>query len=147
MNSQYDWIGWGCDGAIFGEYNAIYYKKDKFTLLDSDQVWLAEGLPSLPTKGWDASLNRIITWGKFRDNSTYQEFYLFNTHFDHKGPIAKVESAKAMRGLVFDTIINNKIITPTFLSGDFNSSPTSEAADQLKIPFIYTGHDGSTKHL
>ncbi len=144
LDEDYDWIGWGREGLSFGEYNAIYYKKSKFTLLESDQVWLAEGLPTLPTKGWDASTKRIITWGKFRDKNTFQEFYVFNTHFDHRGPEAREESARAMRELIFETIISNGIITPTFITGDFNCSPTSTPARLLKTPYSFTDVTGSS---
>ncbi|MCP4132572.1 MAG: hypothetical protein GY754_16500 [bacterium] len=145
LDDEYDWIGWGREGLSFGEYNAIYYKKSKFTLLHSDQVWLAEGLPTFPTIGWDASTKRIITWGKFRDKTTSQEFYVFNTHFDHKGSEARVESARAIREMIFDIIVSNGIVTPAFITGDFNTSTTSEAADLLKSPYTVTDPLGVSK--
>src|SRR3546814_15427461 len=67
---NYDRIGVGRkDGEKGGEYSAIFYKKDRFRLLDHDTFWLSE-TPEVPSKGWDAALNSICTWGKLRDKES-----------------------------------------------------------------------------
>ena len=113
---EFDWLGVGrTDGKEKGEFAPIIYLKGRFTLLDDGTIWLSE-TPEIPSKGWDAALNRIVTWGKFRDNKTGGVFYFFNTHFDHRGKIAREESAR---------LILNKIHTiaahrPVVVTGDFN---------------------------
>src|SRR5699024_4025520 len=93
---NYDWIGKGRkDGKKGGEYSAILYDTDKFRLVsDTDSTMWSSRTPDKPSKDWDAALPRIITWGKFRHKDTGKELYVFNTHFDHKGSKARVESAK-----------------------------------------------------
>ena len=39
------------DGAEAGEYSVVFYKRDRFELLDSGHFWLAED-PSRPNRGW-----------------------------------------------------------------------------------------------
>ena len=78
----YDYIGVGRDdGDKAGEYEAIFYKKDKLKLLDSGNFWLSE-TPEKPGLGWDAACIRICTWGKFQVEAKKKKdrktFYFFN---------------------------------------------------------------------
>jgi endonuclease/exonuclease/phosphatase family metal-dependent hydrolase len=60
---QYTRYGIGRDdGKASGEHSAIYFKKDKFKLLNSGDFWLSQ-TPDKPGKGWDATCcNRICSW-------------------------------------------------------------------------------------
>ena len=96
----YDYVGVGRDdGAEAGEYAAVFYKKDRFQLLDSGHFWLSEE-PSRPSKGWDAKYVRICCWGRFLDRESGERFWFFTLHTDHKGRRAQVESCR----LVVDRI-------------------------------------------
>lgn len=113
---QYERIGVGRnDGKTSGEYAAIFYKKDKYELLDKGNFWLSE-TPDKPLKGWDAVLPRICSWGKFKEKSSSKIFYFFNTHFDHVGVKARSESAH----LILDKIQSIASGIPVILTGDFN---------------------------
>lgn len=90
----YDYTGVGRDdGAEAGEYAAVFYKKDRFQLLDSGHFWLSEE-PSRPSKGWDAKYVRICCWGRFLDRESGERFWFFTLHTDHKGRRAQVESCR-----------------------------------------------------
>src|SRR5690606_28323812 len=65
---------------------------------------------------WDAALNRICTWGKFRDKESKKEFFYFNLHMDHRGQEAREKSTL----LVLEKIREIAGKAPVFLSGDFN---------------------------
>lgn len=118
-----DYIGVGRDdGKQAGEYSAIFYKKDKFKLLDSGDFWLANN-SSKPNMGWDAVCIRICSWGKFKEKESGKEFYFFNVHTDHVGVKARKEGAKLMIEKI-KKIAGNK---PTILTGDFNSDQNSES--------------------
>lgn len=100
-----------------GERLAIFYKKDKFELLEQGFFFLSE-TPEIASKGWDANLNRICMWGKFKNKKSNKIFFVFNTHFDHIGVIARENSA---------ALVNEKIKLlagkfPVFCLGDFNAS-------------------------
>lgn len=122
----YDHIGIGRDdGDKEGEYEAIFYKKEKLELLDNGNFWLSEN-PEKPGLGWDAACIRICTWGKFRlkneDQNKAKVFYFFNLHMDHVGIVARREAAK----LVVARIHEIAKEAPVILTGDFNVDQTNE---------------------
>ncbi|MEZ4828879.1 MAG: endonuclease/exonuclease/phosphatase family protein [Bacteroidia bacterium] len=103
----------------WGEYSAIFYRRSRFELLDGTTFWLSES-PEMASRGWDAALNRIVTWAKFRDRFTDKVFFHFNTHFDHRGVEARENSAR----LILDKIAEiNPDGLPVILTGDFNLTP------------------------
>ena len=123
----YSYIGDGRDPEGAGEHNSIVYKTDRFQVLDQGKFFYSE-TPELVSKGWDAiCCNRMCIWGKFKDKISGREFYVFNSHFDHQGITARLESAK----MLLSTI---KLIAgdyPVFATGDYNSTPESEQMQLL----------------
>jgi endonuclease/exonuclease/phosphatase family metal-dependent hydrolase len=116
------------DGKTQGEYSAIMYRKDRFDVLESATFWLSENPEAVGVKGWDAACERIVTWGHFRDRKTGKDFYFANTHFDHRGKIARRESSKLLLSKLKETVKDK----PLILTGDFNSVSTNEAIKILK---------------
>jgi endonuclease/exonuclease/phosphatase family metal-dependent hydrolase len=114
--TEYKSIGVGRDdGKNKGEFSAIFYKGEKFGLLDQNTFWLSE-TPEVPgSKNWDAAITRIATWGKFRERKSSKEFVLLNTHFDHIGKEARMHSAELIKkSKPFSMSL------PLILMGDFN---------------------------
>lgn len=122
--SDYDYVGVGRDdGKDAGEHSAIFYKKSKLQLLDSGNFWYSE-TPDVPGLGWDATCcNRICSWGKFRDIKSGKVFFMFNSHYDHEGKVARRESSKLLLKKI-RTIADKNV--PVFVTGDFNASPDEE---------------------
>lgn len=121
--TYYDFVGVGRDdGKDKGEYSAIFYKKDKFKVLESATFWLSE-TPDKAGMGWDAACNRICTYALFKHRESKQKFWMFNTHFDHIG----VEARKNSTILIVEKIdeINTERY-PVILTGDFNMEPNNE---------------------
>jgi endonuclease/exonuclease/phosphatase family metal-dependent hydrolase len=126
----YDYIGVGRDdGKDKGEHSAIFYRTDKFTLLEKGDFWLSE-TPDVPSKGWDAVLPRICSWGHFKCKDTGFEFLFFNLHMDHIGKKARVESAYLVQKKMKE--FNEKL--PAILTGDFNVDQHSESYKALVAP-------------
>ena len=120
---EYTWIGVGRDdGKEAGEYSPILFQKDRFKVLNQGTFWLSETSTITGSKGWDAAYPRIVTWGYFKDKKKHKKFYFFNTHFDHKGTIARRESAK----LILQKIKKIAEKDAFVLTGDFNGDPKSE---------------------
>ncbi|MCP4723867.1 MAG: endonuclease/exonuclease/phosphatase family protein [bacterium] len=118
----YDWYGIGRDdGLSGGEFSAIFYRRDRFELVESSTFWLSE-TPKTPSKSWDSSLNRIVSWIRLSDRFTGRDFYHFNTHYDHRGETARQESAKLLLRKI-EEIAGN---LPVIVTGDFNADPESE---------------------
>lgn len=109
------------DGKKAGEYSAIIFDKKRFLLKNEGTFWLSP-TPDIPSRGWDAAILRICSWSKLYDRKTGREFYVFNTHFDHMGEIAREESAK----LILKKIDEISKDHPTILCGDLNAIPGSK---------------------
>lgn len=124
---EYSWLGVGrSDGKTAGEYSGIFYRKARFRSLESATFWLSE-TPNVPSTGWDAALARIVTWTKLRDLTTGKVFFLFNTHFDHRGVVARTESAR----LLLSRINQMSPDLPVVVTGDFNFTENTDAYQVL----------------
>jgi endonuclease/exonuclease/phosphatase family metal-dependent hydrolase len=123
------WCGVGrTDGKEGGEYSAILYRESRFRLVETKTFWLSE-TPEIPgSKGWDAAYPRIVTWARFKDRLSNKTFIHFNTHFDHRGEKARVESASLILKRIGE--IAGKL--PFVLTGDLNVREDTQAYKTLK---------------
>jgi endonuclease/exonuclease/phosphatase family metal-dependent hydrolase len=97
---RYNYIGVGRDdGKIRGEYSPILFNNNKYEVLESDTFWLSE-TPNEISVGWDASMERICTYGLFKNLNSNKKIWIFNTHFDHVGTLAREKSVE----LIIDKI-------------------------------------------
>ena len=119
---DFDHVGVGRDdGKRAGEHMAIFFRKERFDKLSDGMFWLSQ-TPTKPGLGWDALCNRTVTWIKLKDKITKKTFYVFDTHFDHKGKTAREESAKLILKSIKEI---NKENLPLILTGDFNLTKNS----------------------
>jgi endonuclease/exonuclease/phosphatase family metal-dependent hydrolase len=125
------------DGKKAGEFSAIFFDSSRFQLETDSTFWLSL-TPNMPSKGWDAALNRIVTWARLKDKTSGKEFYVFNTHFDHQGVTAREESAR----LLLREIRRIATDKPVILTGDFNSSDT-----ETPYSILTAGSGDSGQHL
>ncbi|MFN1219363.1 endonuclease/exonuclease/phosphatase family protein [Chryseobacterium kwangjuense] len=120
---NYDYVGVGRDdGKEKGEFSAIFYDTNRLQVIKSGTFWLSE-TPEVPSKGWDAALNRICTYAFFRDKKSKKEFLAMNLHFDHIGNVARVKSSELILKKIKE--MNPKNL-PLTLTGDFNLTEDSE---------------------
>lgn len=131
------------DGQKEGEYCGIYYRQDRFELVDAGHFWLSE-TPSVPgSVSWDSSLTRMLSWVVLRDREAGgREFVYANTHFDHRGQQARLESARLIRRRAAEILPQ----TPAILTGDFNTTEDGapyaalvegDAADRTRLIDAY----------
>lgn len=136
----YRFFGVGRDrGDREGEHTAIFYREDRVELVKSETFWLSE-TADRPSRGWDAALNRICTYGQFRQRESGRVFYVFNTHFDHMGEQARLESARLLVRKIAEL---NREGYPVILLGDLNlepdSGPIRELAENLEDAYSRAG--------
>ncbi|WP_332913706.1 endonuclease/exonuclease/phosphatase family protein [Algoriphagus boritolerans] len=110
------------DGKEKGEFSPIHYDPKLYQLEDSGTFWLSP-TPEIPSKGWDASLNRICTWGRFKSKDGAR-FYVFNIHYDHIGQQAREESSKLVASKIQEINLEK---LPVIWIGDFNVTPDNAA--------------------
>jgi endonuclease/exonuclease/phosphatase family metal-dependent hydrolase len=135
---EYEFVGVGRDdGAEAGEFEPIMYRRNLFNIKEFGYIWLSPEPDKPGVKGWDAACPRMLTWVHLGfKRYPGQSFYVINTHFDHVGVKARVESAKIVRNLT-DTLSGKAVI----VMGDFNSTPDSPAYE------ILTGDRGNLAEL
>ncbi|MCK0190153.1 endonuclease/exonuclease/phosphatase family protein [Arenibacter sp. F20364] len=125
----YAYIGVGRDdGQQKGEYSAIFYNTDKFKVLKTNTFWLSE-TPEKVSVGWDASMERICTYALFENTATKKQFWVFNTHFDHRGMQARINSAELIYKKMNEINTSN---LPLVLMGDLNLTPDTAPIQFLK---------------
>lgn len=116
------------DGKREGEFSAVFYNHNCFNKLQGSTFWLSE-TPGECSFGWDAVCRRVCTWVKLERTGTGEIFYVFNTHFDHKGMEARKESAKLILEKIEEIAGQEKAV---ILCGDFNLPPSSEPIALIK---------------
>ena len=126
------------DGKTKGEYGPIFYKKEKYKLLKTNTFWLSE-TPETVSKGWDASLERICTYGLFQNLMNQEKIWIFNTHFDHRGVEARAKSIDLITEKV--KVLNQENL-PLIITGDFNLTP-----DQIPIQKMQSDFEDVEKNL
>lgn len=124
----YSYIGTGRDGIGKGESSNIFYKTERMELKASGTFWLSE-TPDIISKGWDAALNRVCTYGLFKDKKSKKTFWVFNTHLDHMGEVARTKSIELILSKI--SMLNSKNY-PVMFMGDLNSEPNTERIIALK---------------
>jgi endonuclease/exonuclease/phosphatase family metal-dependent hydrolase len=110
------------DGKESGEYSPLFFNSKKFNLVSSGTFWLSQTPSVAGSRGWDAACNRVVTWGQLKDKKSKASFFVFCTHFDHMGEIARRNSANLLL-LAVDSLAG---YNPVVVLGDFNSIPGSE---------------------
>lgn len=114
---KYRRIGVGRDdGRQKGEHAAIMFNKQTIKVMEWGTYWLSE-TPDIPSKGWDASYPRTATWAKMRHLPSGKEFFIVNTHLDHRGKLAQMNGLALIRERVAKM---NPDGIPMILMGDFN---------------------------
>jgi len=114
---EFDFYGLGRDdGRSRGEHAPLAIRKTRFTALERGTFWLSNDPKQIGVAGWDASLPRTCTWMLVKDKVTGKKLWVANTHFDHRGSTARLESARLIKRVVSD----QPVAIPVVVMGDFN---------------------------
>ncbi len=120
---EYAFVGQGRDGEKRGEYSAIFYRKDRFTLLSQDTFWLSK-TPGMPSRSWLALFPRICTWCELCPKDAPEKTVrVYNTHLDHVSYFARVNGLKLICRQILERY--QAAPGPVVFMGDFNATPNS----------------------
>lgn len=118
--TNYHFVGVGRDnGKEKGEFTAIFFDSTKYELIETKTFWLSQ-TPDKVSVGWDASMERICTYGVFLNKITQDSMFVFNCHFDHIGEESRQESSKLVLKQIKKKGITQKRIV---VIGDLNCLP------------------------
>lgn len=118
------------DGKRKGEWALIAYRKRRFEVVRSGDFWLSETPAVVGSKSWDAALTRICSWVRLREQATGRELVFANTHFDHKGVVARQEASRVLSQQLSGIAQG----VPAILTGDLNIDEDNPAYAVLVRP-------------
>lgn len=132
--TNYKHVGIGREGINKGESSPVFYNTQRLKLEQHNTFWLSE-TPEQISKGWDAAYLRVCTYALFTDKKTKQQFWVFNTHLDNNGKLAREKSVELILKKM-DSVNTKKL--PVIFTGDFNATPESDAVMNVKKQMVDT---------
>ena len=117
------------DGKRRGEFSGLFFRADRFELIGSGNFWLSEHPDQPGSVSWDSALTRIASWVKLRDKrdrrgrDPKRAILWLNTHWDHRGDVARLESAKLIRQQLLR--LRDKPEMTVIVTGDLNCNEDS----------------------
>lgn len=131
---HYGLIGVGReDGRIRGEFSAILYDTQRFTVDSSGTFWLSDTPEIVASTSWGNTLTRVCTWARLIDRTTGEGVYVFNAHYDHRSQPSRQKSSE----LIGQRIKSRAHSDPALLMGDFNAGEANVA-----ITHLHADNDG-----
>ncbi len=120
------------DGMQSGESCPIFYRKDRFTLLDSGTFWFSD-TPDIPgTMDWGNIVPRICSWVHLLERGQNTSFYVYNLHLDAFSQNSREKSVR----LLARQVAERKTQAPFIVMGDFNM-PLHNPAMMYLLKFGY----------
>lgn len=121
LGPAYDSIGLGREGGSKGEFMMIFFDQRRLQPLEYDHFWLSDTPDVIGSKTWGGCCPRMVTWVRFKDKVTSQQFYAVNTHFEAFDATARSKSADLLLQRMggFDPAL------PVIATGDFNEAATA----------------------
>lgn len=120
LKDIYDYVGLGRDGGSKGEHSAIFYRKDRFELVETGTKWMSP-TPDVVSKFKESSLNRVFTYAILLEKKSNREIMVVNTHLEHTSA-----EARNLQVAVLMNFLKDYTQYPIVLTGDFNANPQSE---------------------
>ena len=114
----YKYVYFDNDGTTYNS-QPIFYRADKFELLESGIKWLSD-TPDVRSKLPESAYTRSYTYALLRDLATNERFLMVNTHLDYVGTATSLQIKKLIemtRAAYPDT--------PMFYTADWNMYRTS----------------------
>lgn len=118
------------DGKKRGEMNPVFYNNNRFYIVKNNTFWLSSTPGKPGSKGWGASLPRIVTWVALIEKDNHDSLYYFNTHFAHDSDSARMMSAAILLKEAKRIAGKNRFV----ITGDFNMNTASKAYSILTEP-------------
>lgn len=126
---EYTWFGEGREGGKNGEFNAIIYKRNKWSVVEGGNFSLSETPEQLGVMNWDSSHPRMCTWAILKSNDG-EQLLLFNTHLDHISEEAQLKGINLIQEMINSYTL--KYSLPAILTGDFNVNPDHPVVKKLE---------------
>lgn len=119
----------GDDSEKTSEMNAVFWLKDKYTLIDNGTFWLSE-TPDKESRYEGAGCNRICSWVLLKNNETNKQYLYMNTHLDNVSEEAQGFGSKVILSKE-QKMAEQYPDAAVILSGDFNQTRGMSAHSEV----------------
>ncbi|MBN1974260.1 MAG: endonuclease/exonuclease/phosphatase family protein [Sedimentisphaerales bacterium] len=119
------------DGKNKGETCAIFYRNDRFELVDSGTFWFSKKPEKAGSKNWGNLFARICSWVLLLDKTNHTSFYVYNVHLDNWSQRSREKSVRLLAKRIADRDTKD----PFILMGDFNmeiDNPAMKYLEQIR---------------
>ena len=120
LSEYYAQVGLGNQEDGYTEtFNHIYYRKDRFNLIEGGTIWLSDNIHEAGSKLPESKRVRIATYALLEDRESGKRLLHVNTHLDNQSALAREKQLNIVMRLI------SSFDAPCVLTGDFNSVPGS----------------------
>ena len=127
LGEKYARVGVGRDDAKNTEYSAVYYRTDKFSLLDEGTIWLSKTPEESGSKSYLASMPRICTWATLKNKETGFVYTHINTHLDFLIEYTRSKQADVLLTKIEELQKRGALVC----TGDFNADEKGETYQKM----------------
>lgn len=127
------WFGSGRYGDGRDKHNGIFYRRDRFEVVDKGDLWLSE-TPNVPGScSWNILKPRMISWARLKP-AAGPEFCLFNTHFPYRR-VVEEDARRNTARMILERLAGLPSALPVVLTADANSEAGGEIYRTLTARF------------
>lgn len=126
VGEYYECVGSGRESDGTGEASAVFYRKDKFRLLETETKWLSP-TPDVAGSAFPGEqYKRIVTYAVLQSKTSDVTYVHANTHLG-----LTAENRLQQVGVLMELLADYAAVYPTFVTGDFNDSAHDNAAYEM----------------
>ena len=127
LGEKYARVGEPRDNAKNTEYSAVYYRTDKFELLDEGTIWLSKTPEKFGSKSFFASMPRICTWATLKNKETGFVYTHVNTHLDFLVEYTRSKQSEVLLSKIGEL----QKAGPLVCTGDFNADERDKTYEEM----------------
>ena len=133
LGNEYGVVGEINDTSWQNWRNAIFYRKDRFELVETKTQWLST-TPSIMSKLGVSEQYRILTYAVLKDKETGKTLVHCNTHMGF---------GAEERPMQYNILVKllSKLDYPMLITGDFNVDPSYEYYKQMNSAGYQSAHE------
>lgn len=128
LGDEYAYVAQMRDGKSSSESSAVFYKKDKYDLIDSGTMWLSDTPDEFGSKYTLSFCPRVATWVVLQNKQTGKAYAHINTHLDHILESVRVKQVKVLENKINELKAMGYAVVCT---GDFNTKQDADAYNEM----------------
>jgi endonuclease/exonuclease/phosphatase family metal-dependent hydrolase len=146
--TDYDYVDYNPDGvdATTGYHNTVFYRADKYTLVDNGRFWHSQK-PTSASYPWSSldENRRLTTWVLLKDNTTHAKFYVGSTLLNDGDETADFDARYNSANLNVEQFreLQEDVAAPVILAGDMNASNAADDSRSGSLAPLYEWMQGA----